>query len=225
SAAKAGFRDQIPETDEQDRSDEPDDKLLERKRHRVVILREQHKLALDHRWNGFVARALRHLHEIREKNRHSDRGYQWRQSERTAQGSISEPLDGPIDERGEQHRHDQNEKKGERDRRYAEKADEQKESDQGNEGRHHEHVAVGEVHHANNAEHHGVADGDQAVDRAKRNAVNKLLEEDFHPLPSDVSRPMVNRPDVRGLTGHSGSGNAEPTSCYFSKKGWREARG
>ena len=55
------------------------------------------------------------------------------------------------------------------------------------EGRHHEHVAMGEVHHADDAEHHGVADGDQAVDRAERDAVNELLEENFHALGSSLS--------------------------------------
>ena len=47
----------------------------------------------------------------------------------------------------------------------------------------HEHVAMGEVHHADDAEHHRVADGDQAVDRAERDAVDELLEKDFHRVP------------------------------------------
>ena len=51
------------------------------------------------------------------------------------------------------------------------------EEDEGDEGGEHEHVAVGEVHHADDAEHHRVADGDEAVDRAQRDAVDELLEE------------------------------------------------
>ncbi len=53
---------------------------------------------------------------------------------------------------------------------------------------------MGEVHHADDAEHHRVADGDQAVDRAERDAVDELLDEDFHasaaPLPG---LPSVSR--------------------------------
>jgi hypothetical protein len=60
---------------------------------------------------------------------------------------------------------------------------EHEEEDQGDEGGEHEHVAVGEVHHADDAEHHGVADGDQPIDRAQRQPVDELLREDFHARP------------------------------------------
>ena len=40
----------------------------------------------------------------------------------------------------------------------------------------HEHVAMGEVDHADDAVNHGVADGDQAVDHAERDAVDELLQ-------------------------------------------------
>ena len=56
--------------------------------------------------------------------------------------------------------------------------------DEGDEGGEHEHVAVGEVDHADDAEHHRVADGDEAVDRAQREAVDHLLEEIFHASPA-----------------------------------------
>jgi hypothetical protein len=46
--------------------------------------------------------------------------------------------------------------------------------------RHHEHVAVGEVHHADDPEDHRVADGDQSVDGPERQAVDNLLYEVFH---------------------------------------------
>ena len=67
------------------------------------------------------------------------------------------------------------------------------EEDQGDEGGEHEHVAVGEVDHADDAEHHRVADGDQAVDGAQRDAVDELLEEIFHALAPPSSRPRVAR--------------------------------
>ena len=61
--------------------------------------------------------------------------------------------------------------------------------DERDEGRHHEHVAMSEIHHADDAEDHGVADGDQAVDRAERDAVDELLDENFHARAPLSSRP------------------------------------
>ena len=69
------------------------------------------------------------------------------------------------------------------DARDAEDLREDEEEDEGDEGGDHEHVAVGEVHHADDAEHHRVADGDEAVDRAERQAVDQLLNEIFHASP------------------------------------------
>src|SRR4029434_5826813 len=68
---------------------------------------------------------------------------------------------------------------------------------------------MGEVHHADDAEHHGVADGDQPIDRPQRDTVDKLLEENFHPLrlPPPGRRPIT--PNAKGLTGRGRSGNAE----------------
>jgi hypothetical protein len=54
------------------------------------------------------------------------------------------------------------------------------EKDEGDEGGEHEHVAMGEIDHADDAEHHGVADGDEAVDGAQRDAVDQLLDKIFH---------------------------------------------
>jgi len=53
-------------------------------------------------------------------------------------------------------------------------------NDQCDEGRDHEHIAMGEIHHADDPKHHRVADGDQAVDRTERDAVDELLDEIFH---------------------------------------------
>src|SRR5260221_13776907 len=39
---------------------------------------------------------------------------------------------------------------------------------------------MGEVHHADDAEDHRVADGNEAIDRTERDAVDELLDEDFH---------------------------------------------
>jgi hypothetical protein len=39
---------------------------------------------------------------------------------------------------------------------------------------------MGEIDHADDAENHGVADGDKTVDRSECDAVNELLDEYFH---------------------------------------------
>ena len=44
-------------------------------------------------------------------------------------------------------------------------------------GAEHEDVAVGEVDETQDAVHHGVADGNEAVERAQRQRVEKVLEE------------------------------------------------
>ncbi len=62
----------------------------------------------------------------------------------------------------------------------AEPGGEDHEQDQGDEAADHEHVAMGEVHHADDAEDHRVADRDQAVDRPQRQPVDELLEKYFH---------------------------------------------
>ena len=46
---------------------------------------------------------------------------------------------------------------------------------QGAEGAHHHHVAMGEVRHAQDAEDHGEADGDQRIEAAEGDGVDDLL--------------------------------------------------
>jgi hypothetical protein len=79
---------------------------------------------------------------------------------------VGEPLDDPVDQRGEQHGDDQHDEQRDRDRGDAEPGGQDEKSDQRDEGRHHEHIAMGEIDHADDAENHGVTDGDQTVDRA-----------------------------------------------------------
>ena len=64
----------------------------------------------------------------------------------------------------------------------------QQEEDERDEGRQHENIAVREVDHADDAEHHRVADGDETVDRSKRDAVDQLLDEIFH---ESAPRPVA----------------------------------
>src|SRR4051794_30025491 len=58
---------------------------------------------------------------------------------------------------------------------------------------------MGEVHHPDDAEHHCIADGDQAVDRPKRDAVDDLLDENFHcPIALSWPRPRQERKLYQG---------------------------
>ena len=100
------------------------------------------------------------------------------------QRPVGEALDRPAVERGQRHRDQQHQEQRERDRGHPDRHQRQ-ERDQRDEGADHEHVAVGEVDHADDAVDHRVADGDQAVDRAERDAVDELLKEIFH--ASDLS--------------------------------------
>ena len=82
------------------------------------------------------------------------------------------------------------------------------EGDQRDEAADHEDVAVGEIDHADDAVDHRVADGDQAVDRAERDAVDELLDEIFHasdPLSGRVcsaaNRRSAQRLQFRCLAG------------------------
>src|SRR5665213_2629783 len=106
-APKSGFCHQIPERRQQHGGDAPDDKLLVRQGDGKIVFVQQDEFALHHRRDRFVARALRHLHEIRQKDRHADRRNQRRQPERATQRPIGDALDRPVDQRSKYHGHDQ----------------------------------------------------------------------------------------------------------------------
>ncbi len=95
------------------------------------------------------------------------------------QRPVGDALDGPAIERGAGHGDDEHDKERERYRAHAERDQHQKGDERG-EGADHEHVAMGEIDHADDAVDHRVADGDQAVDRSERDAVDELLDEIFH---------------------------------------------
>jgi hypothetical protein len=69
---------------------------------------------------------------------------------------------------------------------------------------------VGEIDHADDAENHRVADGDESVDRPQREPVNQLLQEIVHALtcpfvsprfagnvPSKSGRPVLDALSIR----------------------------
>src|SRR5262249_42960386 len=79
----------------------------------------------------------------------------------------------------------------------AEPGGQKQQRNERNEGRHHEHVAMGEIHHADDAEHHRVADGNETVDRTERDAVDELLGEDFHARAPDAEASSTIRQPVK----------------------------
>src|ERR1700719_2492715 len=194
----------MPEHQQEQRGHDPDQQLPVRQRDLVAVARHQDELALQHRGNRLVARALGDLHEIRQQDRHSDRRNQRRQPVRAAQRPVGDPLDRPVDERGQHHGDDEHDDERHHHRADAEPRGDDQIGDERDEGRHHEHVAMGEVHHADDAEHHGVADGDQAVDGAQRDSIDELLDEHFH--ASSVPA-IIAVPTLQVLTGRLWRGN------------------
>ena len=101
------------------------------------------------------------------------------EAEGLAQRPIGDTLHGPAPHRGQANGDDEHEKQGERDRGDADGGEGQK-RDQGDERTDHENIAMGEINHADDAVDHRVSDGDQAVDRAERHAIDELLQEISH---------------------------------------------
>ncbi len=114
---------------------------------------------------------------------------------RAAQRPVGDALDRPAVERGQRHGDQQHQEQRQRDRGDADRQQRQ-EGDQRDEGADHEHVAMGEIDHADDAVDHRVADGDQAVDRAERDAVDELLEK-YSMRPTGLPPRFAARP-LRG---------------------------
>ena len=136
----------------------------------------------DDRRHRLDPRALRDLRVIGQHERHADRRQHRGEAERMPQRPVGDALHRPAIERGNRHRH---QKHDQQDHRYRGQPhrDQDQERDQRNEATDHEDVAMGEIDHADDAIDHGVADGDQAVDRAEHDAVDQLLGEIVHALP------------------------------------------
>ena len=156
-----------------------DDDLNVGKPHGEIIALEQRVAAVNERRQRFDACALRDLHEILQHNRHADRGNERCQAGGISQRPVGDAFHGPAVERGQRHGDKKHEKQSERHKAYAD-GDQHEESDQRGKRTDHENIAVREVDHPDDAVDHRVTDGDQAVDRAERNAVDELLDEIFH---------------------------------------------
>ena len=84
---------------------------------------------------------------------------------------------------------------------------------------------MGEVHHADDAEHHRVADGDEAIDRAERDAVDELLDEDFHASSAPSRGVPAIRQLMRTLSGRRRPATREIDGRLFVRRLGTSARG
>src|ERR1700730_12329461 len=105
------------------------------------------------------------------------------------QRPIGDALDGPAIKGGERHGDKKYNQQGQRNGGYSESHEHEK-GDKREERTDHENVAVGEIDHADDAVDHRIADGDQAINRTERYAVDELLDEIFHasaafPIPRE----------------------------------------
>jgi len=98
------------------------------------------------------------------------------------QRPVGDALDRPAIKRGDRHRYQEHDQQDQGNRGEPER-DQDQERDQRDKAADHEDVAMSKIDHADDAIDHGVADGDQAVDRAEYNAVDQLLGEIIHTLP------------------------------------------
>ena len=146
---------------------------------REAAVGAEHEAAGDHRRQRLDVGALGDLDVVLQEDRHADGRDQRRQPERAAQRPVGDALDRPAIGGGEQHRDDQHDQQRQRHPGEAEHA-EQREDDDREEGADHVDLAVGEIDHADDAVDHAVADRDQAVHGAQRQAVDQLLQEVQH---------------------------------------------
>src|SRR5262249_33989633 len=120
---------------------------------------------------------------------------------------------------------DEHDQERDHERADAEPGREQQEGDEGDEGGHHEHVAMGEIHHAEDAEYHRVADGNETVDRTERDAVDELLGEDFHArAPGAEASPTIRQPVklYQGAARPATAATLHPRALWAEVAGWGE---
>ena len=220
-AAEPGARYQPGEQREQhDGGDDHHDLDIGQLHHEAASALMQRIAAPDDRRHRLDARALGDLRIIGQHERHADGRQHRRQAERMAQRPVGDALHGPAIERGDRHRHQQHDEQDQWDRGQAERDQDQK-RDQRDEAADHENIAMGEIDHADDAIDHGVADGDQAIDRAEHEAVDELLGEIIHALPLEPIRFGFEQALVLVLTRF-----LRETGTYFARTRYvRERRG
>ena len=153
--------------------------------------------------------ALADEHVVLQRERHADGADERREPLRAAQRPVGEALDRPAVDRGEQHGDDQHQEKRQRHPGDAGAA-EDREGDDGHERADHVNLAVGEVDHADDAVDHRVADGDQPVHAAERDAVDQLLEKVRHRASAPHLAQIRTRPQLAFETVAFGVLHARP---------------
>src|SRR5262245_47338900 len=84
---------------------------------------------------------------------------------------------------------------------------------------------MGEIHHADDAEYHRVADGNETVDRTERDAVDELLGEDFHArAPGAEASPTIRQPVklYQGAARPATAATLHPRALWAEAAGWGE---
>ena len=122
--------------------------------------------------------------QLLQHQRYADRGDQRRQARRAAQRPVGDAFDAEPEHHAGQRRHRKANHHHHGSGQHA---------DQGFGDCHchhcadHHHIAMREVDETENAVHHGVAESDQGVDAAEREAVEYLLDEGIHQCGLKVS--------------------------------------
>src|SRR6185312_138981 len=147
-----------------------------------------------------------------------------REPERAAQRAVGDPLDCPAIGRGEEHGREQYQHQSQRhpcnpDHPQSEEGDER------NECPDHVNLAMRKIDHADDAVDHRVADGDKGIDRAKRQAVDKLLQEISHGAPNYAGATLTARLHIAKRDGISGSNRLERQEMNFRNLPWFDYAG
>jgi hypothetical protein len=100
-----------------------------------------------------------------------------------AQRAVGQPLHRPPISSGEDHGDQQHHQQRQGHVADAERAQHQK-RDHRDEGADHVDLAMGEIDHADDAVDHGVADGDEPIDRPQGQAIDELLQKIRHAPPT-----------------------------------------
>src|SRR5690606_24399044 len=157
------------------RDDNDHDARIRRGDHEIRAQLELHRTGDEGR-DGHVARPLANSHPVLKKNRHADGRNQRHQSWPATQRCIRDFFDCVAVYAGNDDGHHQHDKNNDRQRQAA--IDPYgRQGNQAHIGTDHVDLAMCEVDHADNAVHHGVANGDERVNGAERQAVKQLLRQ------------------------------------------------
>ena len=135
---------------------------------------------LDQCREGQIVAAPDHERQVLQDDGHADGGDQRREPGRFAQRTVGDFLH-PVGERHAYEDSDDEAGENDQDRRQLHvRAEERRDHRQRDHRADHHHFAVGKVDQADDAVDHGVAQRDQSIDAAQRQAVDDLLQKRVH---------------------------------------------